>query len=129
MNPYVVRFALANIVLTIITGVAAVALELKSGMSLGIAVAVVSSIFAAEAFAKDHARAPSAEEKRIFACRLVDLPGSCCPRGGHLRAGGWNKGSCAPVSVWNDLGFWRRHIGGGLSRLLLTRQIYRAFMI
>jgi len=73
MNPYVARFTLAYLVLTVLVGAVAGALTLKSGAQTGFAVAVTlaSSFFAAALFAKDQARAPTAKEKHAFAWRAT----------------------------------------------------------
>lgn len=71
MNSYVARFAIANVVLIVIAGIVAELLNLKSVSGLGIGAAMASCIFAAAAFAKDHAREPTSEEKGIFAWRAL----------------------------------------------------------
>jgi len=71
MNQYVIRFALANVVLTIVLAMVGEMLKLKSGSGFAMAAAIASSFFAASAFVKDHSRAPSSMEKGVFAWRAL----------------------------------------------------------
>jgi hypothetical protein len=71
MNSYVIRFTIANIVLTVVLAILAEAMRLKSGSSFAVAAAIASSFFAAAAFAKDHSRAPTSAEKATFAWRAL----------------------------------------------------------
>lgn len=71
MNPYVIRFAIVNAVLTVVLGVIAEIIKLKSGGGFAVACAIAASFFAASAFAKDHSREPTVEEKRTFAWRAL----------------------------------------------------------
>ena len=71
MNPYVIRFTIANIALTVMFAIVAEVLKLKSASGLGIGAAIASSFFAAAAFAKDHSREPSSAENGAFAWRAL----------------------------------------------------------
>jgi hypothetical protein len=71
MNPYVVRFTLANITLTVVLAIVAEMIKLKSGSGFAVAAAIASSYFAASAFAKDHSREPTPAEKGVFAWRSL----------------------------------------------------------
>lgn len=72
MNPYVIRFALAQLVCAVFVGVITEMLKLKSGTGgLAMAGLVASSYFAGLAFIKDHDRAPDPEEKAAFAKRAL----------------------------------------------------------
>lgn len=71
MNPYVIRFIIANVALMIVLAIVAEILELKSGSGLAVGSALASSFFAAGAFAKDHSREPSSAEKGAFAWRAL----------------------------------------------------------
>ena len=71
MNPYVIRFTIANAVLTVALAILAEMLKLKSGSGLAAGCAIASSFFAAAAFAKDHSREPTSAEKSAFAWRAV----------------------------------------------------------
>jgi hypothetical protein len=71
MNPYVIRFTLANVILTVVLAIIAEMVKLKSGSGLAVAAAIASSFFAASAFAKDHSREPTSAEKGVFAWRAL----------------------------------------------------------
>ena len=71
MNPYVIRFALANVVVTVLLAIMAEILKLKSASGLAVGAAIAASFFAASAFAKDHSREPTSEEKGVFALRAL----------------------------------------------------------
>ena len=71
MNPYVIRFTIANVALTVAFSILAAILKLKSGSGLAVGAALMSSMFAASAFVKDHSREPTAEEKGQFAWRAL----------------------------------------------------------
>lgn len=71
MNPYVLRFLIANVVLTVIFGVIAEMMKLKSASGLAVAATIGAGMYAASAFAKDHAREPSSAEVGGFAWRAL----------------------------------------------------------
>lgn len=71
LTRYIVIFTVANLILTIAIGVLAEVLKLNSGGGLAVTAALGASFLAAAAFAKDHARPPSNEEKRSFAWRAL----------------------------------------------------------
>lgn len=71
MHPYVMRFAMANLAFTVATSVIIELLNLKSGQGLAIGATIASCVVAAAQFAKDKARAPTAEENAAFAWRAL----------------------------------------------------------
>ena len=71
MNRYVALFTAANVVLTIAVAALAELLKLKSGSGLAVAAALGASFFAAAAFARDHSRPPTSEERGAFAWRAL----------------------------------------------------------
>lgn len=71
MNRYVAIFTAANVVLTLLLAGLVEILKLKSGTPFAVAAVFGSSCIAAAFFAKDHARAPTKEEKAAFAWRAL----------------------------------------------------------
>lgn len=62
---------IVNVAFTILVGIIAEVLKLKSGSGLAIGACIASSFFAASAFVKDHGRNPTKAEKGTFAWRAL----------------------------------------------------------
>jgi hypothetical protein len=71
LNRYIVIFTVTNLLLTLAIGVVAAIFKLNSGSGLAAGAAMCASIFAASAFVKAHARAPTREETKAFAWRAL----------------------------------------------------------
>jgi hypothetical protein len=68
---YIARFTISNLILTIGLAALAVILKIDYGSSLAIGATLVASMFAASGFSRDHARAPTDEERKSFAWRAL----------------------------------------------------------
>lgn len=71
MNPYVVRFLIANVVLTAAFGVFAEMMKLQAASGLAVAATIGAGMYAASAFTKHHSREPSSAEVGGFAWRAL----------------------------------------------------------
>jgi polyferredoxin len=71
MNRYVIRFTVAYVILTVVLACLAELLNLKFDGSLIAGAVMASSFFAGAAFARDHARPPTDEERTSFARRAL----------------------------------------------------------
>lgn len=67
LKPYVVRFAIAYVMVTILLAVGAAAMKLDTRASLAVVSALAATFFAAAAFANDHGRGPTSQERSSFA--------------------------------------------------------------
>ena len=71
MNRYIKIFTFSYVVLVVLLAGLAEILKVKSGTPFAVASVLGATFFASAAFAKDHARAPTREEKAAFAWRAL----------------------------------------------------------
>lgn len=71
MNRYIRIFAIAYVVLIVLIAGVVEILKLNAGTSFAVASALGATFFASSAFAKDHGRPPTREEKSAFAWRAL----------------------------------------------------------
>jgi hypothetical protein len=71
LKRYIIIFTISYVILLLLLGGLAEILKLSSGTAFAVAAVGGASFFAAAAFAKDHARPPTGEEKTSFAWRAL----------------------------------------------------------